>query len=335
MTGGASREQTGNIVRSERPSPRPPGTGAGGRACDRPGDAGHHPPRRSRRLLRLGRAAARPERCAAGRSRSAAAWCWRPRTRRRPSGCAAACRGGGRGSSARTSSSSADTSTTTSGSATRRSRCSATSRRWSSASRSTRPSPTSPAARISSARPAEIAAAIRRRVRDELGLPISVGVARTKHLAKIASQVAKPDGLVVVDPADELEFLHDLPVGLMWGVGPVTQARLADEGIITIGQLAATPGRCARAPARASGRREAARARLEPRSARDPAAPPGALGGGAVGARPAAGGRGGLRADAAPSRRPRRLAAARQGAGRTDGHGAGALRRPARRSPAR
>jgi DNA polymerase-4 len=91
--------------------------------------------------------------------------------------------------------------------------------------------------------PADIAAAIRRRVRDELGLPISVGVARTKHLAKIASQVAKPDGLVVVDPARELEFLHDLPVELMWGVGPVTRARLAGIGVSTIGQLAETPGR--------------------------------------------------------------------------------------------
>ena len=65
--------------------------------------------------------------------------------------------------------------------------------------------------------PAEIASAVRRRVRAELGLPISVGVARTKHLAKIASQVAKPDGLVIVDPATELDFLHNLPVELMWG----------------------------------------------------------------------------------------------------------------------
>ena len=86
--------------------------------------------------------------------------------------------------------------------------------------------------------PVEIAKEIRRRVRAELGLPISVGVARTKHLAKIASQVAKPDGLVVVDPAAELAFLHDLPVELMWGVGPVTKARLADVGVVTIGQLA-------------------------------------------------------------------------------------------------
>jgi DNA polymerase-4 len=91
--------------------------------------------------------------------------------------------------------------------------------------------------------PAEIAAAIRRRVREELGLPISVGVARTKHLAKIASQVAKPDGLVVVNPERELEFLHDLPVDLMWGVGPVTKAKLTEQGILTIGQLARTPGR--------------------------------------------------------------------------------------------
>ncbi len=86
--------------------------------------------------------------------------------------------------------------------------------------------------------PVEIAKEIRRRVRAEIGLPISVGVARTKHLAKIASQVAKPDGLVFVDPNSELAFLHDLPVELMWGVGPVTKARLADVGVVTIGQLA-------------------------------------------------------------------------------------------------
>jgi DNA polymerase IV len=82
---------------------------------------------------------------------------------------------------------------------------------------------------------------IRRRVRGEIGLPISVGAARTKHLAKIASQVAKPDGLVVVPPADERAFLDPLPVGLIWGVGPVTRERLAERGIVTIGQLAASP----------------------------------------------------------------------------------------------
>ncbi len=90
--------------------------------------------------------------------------------------------------------------------------------------------------------PAEIAQTIRRRVRAEIGLPISIGVARTKHLAKIGSQVAKPDGLVVIDPAREMAFLHDLPVDLMWGVGPVTSAKLAEAGIRSIGQLADMPG---------------------------------------------------------------------------------------------
>jgi DNA polymerase-4 len=91
--------------------------------------------------------------------------------------------------------------------------------------------------------PAEaIGAAIRRRVRTEIGLPISVGVAGTKHLAKIASQVAKPDGMIVVQPGGEREFLDPLPVGLIWGVGPVIQQRLADLGIRTIGELARTPG---------------------------------------------------------------------------------------------
>ena len=86
----------------------------------------------------------------------------------------------------------------------------------------------------------EIAAEIRRRVRDEIGLPISVGVATTKHLAKVASQVAKPDGLVVVEAGTERAFLDPLPVGLLWGVGPVTRERLAAQGIHTIGALAAT-----------------------------------------------------------------------------------------------
>lgn len=63
-------------------------------------------------------------------------------------------------------------------------------------------------------------------------------MARTKHLAKIASQVAKPDGLVVVDPPTELTFLHALPVELMWGVGAATKMRLAQMGVLTIGQLA-------------------------------------------------------------------------------------------------
>jgi DNA polymerase-4 len=91
--------------------------------------------------------------------------------------------------------------------------------------------------------PGEIARTVRARVRNEIGLPISIGVARTKHLAKIASQVAKPDGLTIVDPSAELEFLHRLPVELMWGVGPATKVKLAERGIATIGQLAqSSPG---------------------------------------------------------------------------------------------
>src|SRR4029450_10333922 len=90
----------------------------------------------------------------------------------------------------------------------------------------------------------------------ELGLPMSIGVARTKHLAKIASQVAKPDGLVVVDPDTELDFLHKLPVALMWGVGPATEARLAKIGVTTIGQLAeSSPQSVERLLGHAAGRK--------------------------------------------------------------------------------
>lgn len=87
----------------------------------------------------------------------------------------------------------------------------------------------------------DIAATIRSRVRDETGLAISAGVARTKFLAKVASQVAKPDGLCAVAPSHEIEFLHALPVRLMWGVGRVTEQRLADIGVTTIGELAEFP----------------------------------------------------------------------------------------------
>ena len=100
-------------------------------------------------------------------------------------------------------------------------------------------------------------------MRAELGLPISVGVARTKHFAKIASQVAKPDGLVVVDPATEAAFLDHLPLDLMWGVGPVTKARLAEIDVRTIGQLALIPGlRLERLLGRALGDKLAALARI-------------------------------------------------------------------------
>ena len=86
--------------------------------------------------------------------------------------------------------------------------------------------------------PAEIAARLRREVRERVGLPITVGVARTKFLAKVASCVAKPDGLLVVQPDHELAFLHRLPVELLWGVGRVTASRLKDRRITTVGELA-------------------------------------------------------------------------------------------------
>ncbi|HYB27093.1 MAG TPA: DNA polymerase IV [Solirubrobacteraceae bacterium] len=86
--------------------------------------------------------------------------------------------------------------------------------------------------------PVEIAARLRRRVREEVGLLITVGVARTKFLAKVASRVAKPDGLLVVQPDRELEFLHPLPVEALWGVGRVTAAKLHERGITTVGQVA-------------------------------------------------------------------------------------------------
>jgi DNA polymerase-4 len=86
--------------------------------------------------------------------------------------------------------------------------------------------------------PVEIAERLRREVRERLGLPITVGIARTKFLAKVASAVAKPDGLLAVPPEGELEFLHPLPVERLWGVGRVTARRLHEAGIDTVGQVA-------------------------------------------------------------------------------------------------
>jgi DNA polymerase-4 len=86
--------------------------------------------------------------------------------------------------------------------------------------------------------PIEIATRLRREVRERVGLPISVGVARTKFLAKVASGVAKPDGLLVVPPEGELDFLHPLPVEALWGVGAVTARKLRAEGITIVSQVA-------------------------------------------------------------------------------------------------
>jgi len=86
--------------------------------------------------------------------------------------------------------------------------------------------------------PREIAVRLRRDVLTQVGLPITVGVARTKFLAKVASGVAKPDGLLVVQPEGELAFLHPLPVERLWGVGPVTARKLNERGITTVGEVA-------------------------------------------------------------------------------------------------
>jgi DNA polymerase-4 len=86
--------------------------------------------------------------------------------------------------------------------------------------------------------PSEIAVRLRREVLEQVGLPITVGVARTKFLAKVASGVAKPDGLLVVPPDRELAFLHPLPVERLWGVGPVTARKLHSRGIKTVGEVA-------------------------------------------------------------------------------------------------
>jgi DNA polymerase IV len=89
--------------------------------------------------------------------------------------------------------------------------------------------------------PTDIAVRLRREVLERVGLPITVGVARTKFLAKVASGVAKPDGLLVVSPDGELAFLHPLPVERLWGVGSVTAEKLHGLGITTVGQVARFP----------------------------------------------------------------------------------------------
>ncbi|WP_103384365.1 DNA polymerase IV [Pseudonocardia dioxanivorans] len=86
--------------------------------------------------------------------------------------------------------------------------------------------------------PMDIAARLRRDVAEQVGLPITVGVARTKFLAKVASGVAKPDGLLRVPPEAELEFLHPLPVERLWGVGKVTSAKLHAIGVRTVAEVA-------------------------------------------------------------------------------------------------
>ena len=89
--------------------------------------------------------------------------------------------------------------------------------------------------------PEEIAVRLRRKVRERVGLPLTVGVACTKFLAKVASAVAKPDGLLVVPPGTERAFLHPLPVERLWGVGPITARKLRERGLVTVGRVAQVP----------------------------------------------------------------------------------------------
>jgi DNA polymerase-4 len=87
----------------------------------------------------------------------------------------------------------------------------------------------------------EIAVRLRLAVRERVGLPVTVGIARTKFLAKVASAVAKPDGLLLVPPDGERAFLHPLPVERIWGVGAATAVKLRGRGIVTVGDLARVP----------------------------------------------------------------------------------------------
>jgi DNA polymerase-4 len=87
----------------------------------------------------------------------------------------------------------------------------------------------------------QVGAAIRTRIRAKTGLTASVGIGTTKLMAKLASEEAKPDGLLVIEPGTELDLLHPLPVGRLWGVGPATAQRLGRFGVATVGDLAALP----------------------------------------------------------------------------------------------
>ena len=192
-------------------------------------------------------------------------------------------------------------------------RCSAISRRWSSASRSTRRSPTSPASRICSVR--------RPRSPRRSGAACAPSWACRFRWASRAPSISprsprrwpSPTGWWWSIPRRELNFLHDLPVELMWGVGPVTKARLAAMACTPSGNWPRISPRVARAAARPRGVGEKFSAlawNRDPRAMQD--APARAVGRRAVGARPEAGDRARVRAGTAPSRRPHRQPAARQ-----------------------
>ena len=176
--------------------------------------------------------------------------------------------------------------------------------------------------------PTEIAVRLRREVLERVGLPITVGVARTKFLAKVASAVAKPNGLLVVPPDGELSFLHPLPVERIWGVGPVTARKLHERGITVVGEVAELAESLARPVARTGGGPQAARARPQPRSAAGARRTPPRLDRVAARARPVAEDR---TTSSTPSlvapRRPRHAPDAGRRPGRTHGRAPPALRR--------
>ena len=179
-----------------------------------------------------------------------------------------------------------------------------------------------------SARRAEIAVRLRRDVLERVGLPITVGVARTKFLAKVASGVAKPDGLLVVPPDGELAFLHPLPVERLWGVGPVTARKLHARGIATVGQVAALLAR-PRSCCCSGGPRAVTCTRSPTTAIRGASRSAGAGARSARSARSAARRKSPEAIDAAlvVARRPRHAPHARGAAGRPHGRAAPALRR--------
>ena len=181
--------------------------------------------------------------------------------------------------------------------------------------------------------PIEIARRLRRAVRERVGLPITVGVARTKFLAKVASGVAKPDGLLVVPPDGELAFLHPLPVERLWGVGDVTAAKLHERGIVTVGEVARMDEAALVDLLGARLGPASARAGAQPRPAAGAGAPPARLDRIAVRARPAAALARRDRRDARRARRPRHSADARRPPGRPHRRPAPALRRLLARHP--
>ena len=133
-------------------------------------------------------------------------------------------------------------------------RCSARSRRWSSRCSLDEAFLDVAGAGRRLGDPAAIGEYIRARVFDEQGITCSVGVAGTKFVAKLASTRSKPDGLLVVRPAEVMDFLHPLPVGALWGVGAKTEEELLRLGLRTVGDLAARAGQDAAAGARARPR---------------------------------------------------------------------------------